>query len=119
VFPKLVDDFIALGGIEFSGINSGLAKQTELEGEVWDKAVANARERAEKTVKAMNVKVDSVFAVSPVPILDITSTMFPSEQVAAVRALQAPEGGNPSEYRLAPITVTQVVHVIYLISPAK
>ncbi|MBV9008728.1 MAG: SIMPL domain-containing protein [Verrucomicrobia bacterium] len=124
IFPKLVDEFLALGGVEFSGIDGSLAKQTELESETWDKAAANARERADKTAKLLRMKVDSVFAVSPVSIPQITSTMFPSDQAAAERVIvtgsnipTAEEG--LSEYRLAPITVTQTVHVIYLISPAQ
>ena len=30
--------------------------------------MTNARERAEKTLKSMNMKIDGVFAISPVPV---------------------------------------------------
>ena len=36
--------------MEFEG---GLAKQKEIESETWEKAVANAREQANKTLKAI------------------------------------------------------------------
>jgi len=125
IFPKLVDDLIAIGGVEFWGIDGGLAKEKEMETELWDKALANAHERAEKTLKPMNMKIDSVFAISPVPIPEISSTIFPKERTGAERVIVT--GSNiptaeevpPSQYRLAPITVNQIVHVIYLISPVK
>ena len=124
IFPKLVDDLIAIGSVEFRGIDPGLAKQKEMENELWDKALTNARERAEKTLKPMNMKIDTVFAISPVPIPEITSTIFSKERagdrvIVTGSNIPTAEEGAPSQYRLAPITVNQIVHVIYLISPAK
>ena len=126
IFPKLVDDIIAIGGVEFRGIYGGLAKQKEFENEGWDKALANAREQAEKTVQQMNMKIDSLFAISPVPIPEITSTMFPKESARAgvesvvVTGSNIPTGEEPtSQYHIPPVSITQIVHVIYLISPAK
>lgn len=125
IFPKLVDDLITIGSVEFWGIDPGLAKEKEMENDLWDKAVANAHERAEKTLKPMNMKIDTVFAISPVPIPEISSTIFPKERAGAERIIvtgsniPTAEEGTPSQYRLASITVSQIVHVIYLISPAK
>ena len=117
VFPKLVNDLLAIGGVEFSGIESGFSKEKELEIQIWDKALANARERADSTAKAMGMKIDSVFAVSPVAFLEIESKIFGtaigSRGAEVERVIETPQ------YRLAPITVSQDVHVIYLISPAK
>ena len=125
IFPKLVDDLIGIGNVEFWGIDPGLANEKETENELWDKAVTNARERAEKTLKSMNMKIDGVFAISPVPIPEISSTIFPKERAGSERIIvtgsniPTAEEGVPSQYRLAPITVNQIVHVIYLISPTK
>jgi uncharacterized protein YggE len=125
IFPKLADDLIAVGGVEFSGIDGGLAKEKEMQNEVWDKALADARERAEKTLKTMNMKIDSVFAISPVPVPEISSTIFPKDRAGVERVIvtgsniPTAEEVRPSQYRLAPITVSQSVHVIYLISPAQ
>jgi len=108
-----VDELIAIGGIEFSGINGGLTNEKEME------------KRAEKTLKPVNMKIDSVFAISPVPIPEISSTIFPKERAEVERVIvtgsniPTAEEVSPSQYRLAPITVDQIVHVIYLISPAK
>lgn len=125
-FPKLVDDLIALTAVEFSGIDGGLQKQSEMEQELWAKAVANAHDQAEKTLKSVSMQIDSVFAISPVPVLEITSTMFPkgqpgeAERVIVTNSLvPTAEEGRASQYRIAPITVTEIVHVIYLISPPK
>lgn len=120
-FPKLVNDLLAVGGVEFSGIEGGLAKEKELKEQVWDKALSNARERAEKTLKSMGMRIDSVFAVSPVAFLAILGGIFTEEGVPYERQanrLVAEEVG-PLQYHLAPITVSQRVHVIYLISSAK
>jgi uncharacterized protein YggE len=87
IFPKLADDLIAIGGVEFSGIDGGLAKEKEMENELWNKALANAHERAEKTLKPMNMKIDSVFAISPVPIPEISSTIFPKERAGYERVI--------------------------------
>src|ERR1700682_1859266 len=65
-FAKLVDELLAIGGTEFSGIDAGLANEKQMRDEIWGKALTNARERAEKTLKEMGMKIDSVFAVSPV-----------------------------------------------------
>jgi uncharacterized protein YggE len=125
-FPKLVDDLIAMGGIEPSGINGGLEKENEIQNEIWDKAAANARNQADKTLKPMNMRIDSIFAISPVPIPEISSTIFPKDRAGAaekviVTASNIPtaEEVGPSQYRVPPVSVTQIVHVIYLISPAK
>lgn len=54
-----------MNGTQLSGIDPGLTKEKEIKDEILDKAIANAREQAEKTLKAMGAKIDSVFAVSP------------------------------------------------------
>lgn len=119
-FAKLVDELLAVAGLEFSGIDAGLAKEREMQDETWEKALTNARDRAEKTLKQIGMKIDSVFAVSPVNFPTIQREIFGSstptaEYESAYR--QLPD--DASQYRLAPITISQSVHVIYLISPAK
>jgi uncharacterized protein YggE len=118
-FPKLADELVGIQGVEFSGIDGGLAKEKELEPEVWQKALTNAREQAEKTLKPIDMKIDSVFAVSPVSFPSIQSRIFGSEEISEPRMAVAMAAPAQPEYRLAPITITQSVHVIYLISPAK
>jgi uncharacterized protein YggE len=114
-FPKLADELIGIEGVEFSGINGGLNKEKEIEPEVWQKALGNAREQAEKTLKPLNMKIDSVFAISPVSFPEIQRNIFGPESSVAAYAMSPAQ----PEYRLAPVTVSQQVHVIYLISPAK
>lgn len=118
-FAKLVDELLAIGGTEFSGIDAGLSKEKEMRDEVWEKALLNGRERAEKTLKAIGMKIDSVFAVSPVAFPEIQSKFFASSlPVEAYRAIEQGKP-DPAQYRLAPITTSQSVHILYLISPAK
>lgn len=116
IFPKLVDELLAIPGTEFSRIDSDLSNEKEMETEVEQKALTNARERAERTLNAMGMKIDSVFAVSPVAFPEISSKIFGSS--SSGYATTARELAS-SQYRLAPVSVTQSVHVIYLISPAK
>lgn len=128
IFPKLIDDLIATVNAEFSysGIRQQYSKQKELEKQLWEEAVTNARADADRTLKNTGMKVDSIFAISPVGISEIASGMFPKGGSAEVERVVV-TGSNiptaeerlPSEYRLTPISFSQVVHVIYLISPAK
>ena len=121
VYPRLIDDLIALGGVEFNEkVEGSLSKQKEIEEQLGDKALANARERAEKVAKAMGVKVESIFAVSTAAFPEIQNAMFGSgvERVV-VTGMNIPPPAPAPEYHVAPIKVSQSVHVIYLISPAK
>jgi hypothetical protein len=120
-FPKLVDDLISIGGVEFSGIEGGLGKQKEIEGEMWEKALANAHEEAEKTLRPLNVKIDSVFAVSPVSFPEIEAGIFGGEVsgFGGARMAEAERVITTPQYHFAPVKITQRVHVIYLISPAR
>jgi uncharacterized protein YggE len=120
-FPKLIDDLLALGGLEFSRVDPELSNEKELKGQASDTALTDARERAEKTLKALAMKIDSVFAVSPVAFPEIIQGIFGSvEMVGGARGAQSVSKQlNPSQYRLAPVTISQSVHVIYLISPTK
>lgn len=117
-FPKLIDELVGIQGVEFAGIDGGLSKEKEIEPEVWQKALANAREQADKTVKPIGMKIDSVFAVSPVSFPSIQGRIFGSVEMGEPRLAVAMAPAAP-DYRLAPITISQSVHVIYLISPAR
>jgi uncharacterized protein len=120
-FPKVVEKLLAVDGVEFSAIRGSLSKQKELQDQLWDKALADARERADKTLKSMVMKIDSVFAISPFPFPEIQGRFFRSPERVIVTGSSVPtleESGLP-KFRLAPLTVSQEVHVIYLISPAK
>jgi uncharacterized protein YggE len=129
-FASLVDELLTTGGVEFSGIEAGLTKEKEIRNEMFEKALANAREQAEKALKPVDMTIDSIFAVSPVAFSQIRSRIFGSDMypeattervVVTGRYLPASGVGNPvvSEYRLAPLVVSESIHVIYLISPAK
>lgn len=111
-----MDDLINIGGVEFSGIEGGPIKQKEIENEMWEKALANARERADKTLKPLNMKIDSVFALSPVSFPEIETGIFGGEVSRFAAQVAQPERVIVTP---APVGVTQRVHVTYLISPAK
>ena len=115
--PKLIDELLAVTGVEIGDLTPGLTEQKKFEDEIWDKALISAREQAEKTAKAMEMKVDSVFAISPVPFPEIRSRLLRSDrgETTAERVVVT----GPPEYRFGSLTVGQSVHVIYLISPAK
>jgi uncharacterized protein YggE len=121
-FAKIVDELLAIGGTEFTGIETGLIKEKEIRDEIFEKTLANARERAEKTLKTMGMKIDGVFGVSPVAFPEIRSRIFgqdSTERVIVTGSYISTGDMASSQYRLAPVSVSQSVHVIYLISPAK
>ncbi|MEY2485618.1 MAG: uncharacterized protein QOH39_1266 [Verrucomicrobiota bacterium] len=121
IFPKLVDDLFNLGGIEVSNVASDLSTKSQMDDEAWQKALTNAREQAEKTVKAVGMKIDSIYAISPRAFPEIISEIMPGERVT-VLGMNVPTPDDlvdPYHYRLLPVKMYQSVHVIYLISPAK
>jgi uncharacterized protein YggE len=119
-FAKLVDELLAIGGLEFSGIDAGLSNEKEMQDEIWKKALVNARERADKTLKEIGMKIDSIFAVSPVAFPQVQQRIFGSSfPTAEYESRISAKHLDPSQYRLAPVSVSQSVHVIYLISPTK
>jgi uncharacterized protein YggE len=118
-FAKLVDELLAIGGTEVSEIEAGLSNEKEMHDEVGNKALLNGRERAEKTVKTVGMKVDSVFAVSPRAFPEIQSRFFSSSSSGSNMLAVQTAKPDPTQYRLAPITISQSVHILYLISPAK
>ena len=120
-FPKLVDDLIADANVEFTGIEGLYSKEKEMGNELWDKAIADARQQAERMSNLLGTKIDSVFAISPVSIPEIPSYIFPRDERTIVTGSNIPtkEDRVATDYRLAPVEFTQSVHVIYLISPAK
>ncbi len=118
--PKLVNELLALVGTEFSSIDAGLADEKALKDTVWEKALSNAREQAEKTLAAAGMKIDSTFAISPIAFPKIHAQIFgDSDNEIMAMAARDVVGPPPAEYRLPPIEITQTVHIIYLISPTK
>lgn len=118
-FPRLVDDLLALGTVEFSGIDGGLSNQKEMQDDASQKALDDARTRAEKTLASVGMKIDSVFAVSPVPFPEIRQKMLGGHQSYGSATTERVVVPDPMQYRLAPVTVAQSIHLIYLISAAK
>lgn len=116
-FGKLVDELLAIAGVEFSNIDSWLSDEKAVKEELWEKALADARDRAEKTAQALGVKIDSVFAASRVGFPRIAPQMFgsPDDDAVAQRTIVT----GPPEYVLGPVLISENVYVIYLVSPAK
>jgi len=121
IYAKLLEELIPVGGIEFSETETDLSNRKDMEDQLRDKALANARDRAEKTLKGMAMKIDSVFLVSPVSPTAIENEIFGGIERLGVRSSEASyrRASNTPEYRLAPVKLSQSVHIIYLISPAK
>lgn len=119
--PKLVDDLLAISGLQFTRIDSGLADEKEVYAELSVKALSNARENAEKTLKALGMKIDRVFAVSPVSVPEARDRMTKRGEHVVITGSYIPAEPklDAKLYRLASVTRGQSVHVIYLISPAK
>ena len=121
-FPKLVDDLIGSANVEMSSPQTEFSKADEMNDQLWDKAVVKARQQADRMAKQTGMKIDSVFAISPTPIAEITSNMFPKGENGMERVIvtgsNIPTAEEGSRYLHAPISFGQTVHIIYLISPA-
>jgi uncharacterized protein YggE len=122
IFPKLVDELIATGNAQINSFVPGLSNEKEIAEQLWDKAIANARDKGEKTLKQVGMKIDSVFAISPVPFPQIYTDIFQRDErervIVTGSNIPTAEEGR-AQYWLGPVTVSRTIHVIYLISPAK
>ncbi len=117
MLPKLIDELLAMPGAELSGVTGELSGEKEMRDDLWKKALTNAREDAEKTLKEMGMKIDSVFAVSPVPFPEIEEKVFGTLAHERIYVTGSYIPTDTPQYKLAPIVLSQSVHVIYLISP--
>jgi uncharacterized protein YggE len=122
IFPKLVDELIAKVNAEMTSIVPGLSNEKEIADQLWKQAITNAHNKAEKTLKQVGMKIDSVFAISPVAFPQIYTDIF--QQSGAERVIVT--GSNiptaeqgTAQYWLGPVSLSQSVHIIYLISPAN
>jgi len=119
-FPKLVTDLLELKVERFDRISEGLSTEKKLSDEVWQKAVDDARRRADLLAKAAGMKVDGVYAISPSTIPAISREMLDEENSRSYPLSgAAPAGVDAAKYVLRPVKVTQTIHILYLISPAK
>jgi uncharacterized protein YggE len=120
---KIVDQLLAIDGVELSAIEGGLSTREEVENQLCDKALLDARKQAEKTTNTMGMKVDSIYAVSPISVPDIKGDLLSSNAAerVIVTGSNVPtlEEGDYARFRIAPIVVSERVHVIYLVSPGK
>jgi hypothetical protein len=119
-YGKLGDQIMNLGGVDLSYISGEVSDREKLGEELWPKAIANAREKAEKTLKPMGMKIDSVFAVSSIDFGEIRGEFLKSGERVVVTGMNIPTPPDePSQYRPEMLTIESTAHVIYLISPAK
>jgi uncharacterized protein len=119
-YGRLGDQIMEIGDVRLHYVGGEVSDQEKLGEELWPKAIANAREQAEKTVKPMGMKIDSVFAVSSIDFGQIRGEFLQGGgQRVVVTGMNVPTPPDkPSEYRLEMITIDSTAHVIYLISPA-
>jgi hypothetical protein len=119
-YGRLGDQIMNLGSVYLSYINSEVSDREKIGEELWPKAIANAHEKAEKTLKPMGMKIDSVFAVSSIDFGEIRGEFVKSGERVVVTGMNIPTPPDePSQYRLEMVTIESTAHIIYLISPAK
>jgi uncharacterized protein YggE len=119
-YGKLGEQIMNLGGVHLSSISSEISDRQKVGEELWPKAIADAREKAEKTLKPFGMKIDLVFAVSSIDFGEIPGEFLKSGERVTVTGMNIPTPpAEPSQYRPEMISIESTAHVIYLISPAK
>jgi uncharacterized protein YggE len=119
-YGKLGDQIMELGGVRLDYISAEVANRDKIGEDLWPKAIANAREKAEKTLKPLGMKIESVFAVSAIDFGEIAGEFTKGANRVIVTGMNIPTAPDqPSEYRLENARIESTAHVIYLISPAK
>ena len=90
-------------------------------------ALRDAREKAEKIAGELNAKVASVFAVSPIAFGGIKDILFGHEEIDLPNGAALDKfvvTGSPltdkgDRYSFEPLNLSQRLHVIFLIEPAR
>jgi uncharacterized protein YggE len=118
-FAKLVDDLLALPIEEFGGIREKLSNESALHEQVRAEAIANARKDADKIAAASGVRVTQVFAVSPIKFGEIYGAIFGEGDRSGSFSKNVVQQPDPRAYRFDNVTVSESVHVIYLVEPAQ
>jgi uncharacterized protein YggE len=119
-FPKLVNDLFAANVRYFDGVTPEYSKAKESEQEAQEMAIKDARIEAEKTAKLAGMKVDTVWAISPINFSQIQRQMLGEFSYSVAQGpAEATKAEAAPEYRIASVKFFRSVQVIYLISPAK
>ncbi len=115
-----LDDLLNLGDVEVTTMSPGIKGGKEVLEELWQSAVKDAHDHAEKIAGLMGMKIDSVYAISTVPFPEIEGRLLPNSGATITTGSNIPTAATKTgpEYRLAPVKFEESVNVIYLISPA-
>jgi uncharacterized protein len=121
LYPKLANGLIELRVEALSDAVPGSSQAAERAPALKKAALAQARQQAEEIAAGMNARVTGVFAVSPIAFGEIPQTIFGSgggRPVAlAAYSTRADKGGPGDRYIFDQLTLTERLHVIFLIEP--
>jgi uncharacterized protein YggE len=118
IISNFVDRLLSIEGSQVNEVTSSYSKEKEVEQQLWMDALKNARERAEGTLKAMNMKIYAVFAVSNDGFTSIPSDMLGGNERVVVTGMNI-STAPIQDFRLKPVKLSESLHVIYLTSPAN
>jgi hypothetical protein len=82
--------------------------------QLMDSALKDARRRAEDIARATGLRIVSVYAVSPVPFGDLSSSILGSGERFG-RALDFPQGRQAFEIRLPELELESSANVIFTV----
>jgi uncharacterized protein len=122
-YPKLVDGLIALRIDALQGAHPSYSKDAEASARLKKAALAQARQQAEDLAAGMNARITGVFAAAPIAFGEIPRVMFggdgggpqPMMHTMAMRAEKSAE----DKYVFDKLTLSERLHVIFLVEPAK
>lgn len=120
LYPQLIDRLLQLGVTRSDRVRPFLRNETALRQKLQAAAMADARKRADELAAAAGMKVVSLFAVSPVPPLEIATTILGDTPVAlhkfGVTGSLIP--GQPGmTYVFSNLKFESKLHAIFLIAP--
>lgn len=120
LYPKVLNGLLEVGIEGMPGVEPSYTKSAALGEKLKSRALINAREQADGITPVLNAKVNSVFAVSPIPFNEISRAIFGSSESYAAASLGRDKGGVPGDiYAFEKLKLVQYIHVIFLIEPNK
>ncbi len=124
LYPRIVDGLAQLRVDSLNAVIPSTSKAGEIASRLKRSALDNARSQAEALAAGMDARVTGIFAASPIAFGQIHGAIFGSSGSGEIITLsafsiQSEHAATADRYILAPLTLTERLHVIFLIEPVK
>jgi uncharacterized protein YggE len=122
LYPKLVNALIELRVDSLGNAQTSFSKSAEHATELKKAALAQARREADDIAASLGARITAVFAVSPIAFGEIPQAIFggsgPRPMVRTFDLAMSAAKNSGDKYVFDQLTLSERLHVIFLIEPA-